>query len=70
MTSRDTAIRSALDELISLPDLAKRLEKSLRTITRWHNLRKGPRRTKIGRSVYFREADIAEWLDNQRESAR
>ena len=59
---------SSLDSLVSLPEFAKRLGKSNRTIFRWHTLRKGPRRTKIGRSSYFLEADIARWVEAQREA--
>ncbi len=61
---------SSLDKLVSLTEFAKRLGKSERTVFRWHTLRKGPRRTVIGRSIYFHEDDISEWVDSQREPKR
>ena len=67
-TQTQSRTTSSLDKLVPLPELAKRLGKSERTIFRWHLLRQGPRRTKIGRSIFFHEADIAVWLDNQREA--
>ena len=61
---------SNLDKLVPLTEFAKRLGKSERTVFRWHTLRKGPRRTKIGRSIFYHEDDIGRWIESQREAQR
>ena len=43
-------------------EVAKILDVSLRTLSRWHALRVGPARCKVGRTILYRQTSINEWL--------
>lgn len=43
-------------------DVAEMLGISTRTLSRWHALRMGPPRCKIGRTVLYRKLAIDTWL--------
>jgi len=43
-------------------DVAAFLGVSLRTLSRWHALRVGPARCKVGRTVLYRRKAIQSWL--------
>ncbi|MCU9840569.1 helix-turn-helix domain-containing protein [Ruegeria sp. WL0004] len=43
-------------------EVAKFLGVSLRTLSRWHALRIGPARCKVGRTVLYRKNAIEKWL--------
>lgn len=43
-------------------EVAEILDVSLRTLSRWHALRVGPARCKVGRTILYRQASITEWL--------
>ncbi len=58
--------QSELESLLSLPELARKLNVSERTLHRWHALRSGPRRTKLGRAIYYRQDDLDAWIRTQR----
>lgn len=58
-----------LDEYLSKSELAKQLGKQPRTLDRWHTERRGPKRTKIGRSVFYRRTDLTCWLAKCAEEA-
>ena len=64
-----TATQSPLTALVSRDDLARQLNKSTRTLDRWHVERSGPRRTKIGKSIYSHARDVSEWIESQREES-
>ncbi len=36
-----------------------------RTLERWHNLRIGPPRVRVGRTVVYRIEDVRAWLEGQ-----
>jgi predicted DNA-binding transcriptional regulator AlpA len=40
---------------------------ALPTVRRWRVVRIGPAWLKIGRAVYYRDADISAWIDSQRQ---
>lgn len=44
-------------------EVASLLGISLRTLSRWHALRVGPARCKIGRTVLYRRDAIEAWLE-------
>ena len=44
------------------------LGKSGATLDRWHRLRVGPPRTKIGSSTFYREAALNAWLVAQEQA--
>ncbi|MFA9229889.1 MAG: helix-turn-helix domain-containing protein [Microgenomates group bacterium] len=48
-------------------DVARHLGVSLRTLNRWHALRVGPPRAKVGRTVLYRIEAVETWL-SQNES--
>jgi predicted DNA-binding transcriptional regulator AlpA len=52
-------------------DVAAELGVSQRTLSRWHALRVGPARCKVGRTVLYRRDAIEAWLDaNETQPAR
>ena len=52
----------AIDELVDRPAAAKMLGISARTLDRWHLLRQGPPRVRLGGLVRYRVAAIDEWV--------
>ena len=56
-------------DLFSEHQLAALLSVSLRTVRRWHTERRGPRRVKIGRAVYYRRESVLEWVADREEAA-
>ena len=42
--------------------VAELLGVSRRTLSRWHAMRVGPARCKVGRTILYRQASITEWL--------
>jgi predicted DNA-binding transcriptional regulator AlpA len=53
--------------LVHEEELAAELRKTKRTLRRMHSKRKGPRRTVIGRTIYYARHDIEQWLESLRE---
>ncbi len=51
------------DNNLSPGDVAAQIGVSLRTLNRWHALRVGPPRCKVGRKVLYRQAAINNWLE-------
>lgn len=43
-------------------EVADILGVSERTLTRWHSLRQGPPRCKIGRAVRYVASSVADWM--------
>ena len=58
------------DDLISEQALAHIFGKSLRTIRRWHVERRGPRRTRLGKTIFYRRDSVLRWLGEQEEPAQ
>ena len=54
-----------LDDHYTPEALAVYLDISVRTLWRWHQLRKGPPRIKIGRRPFYKRASVAAWIDRQ-----
>ena len=52
-----------LTDYLSKSEAARQLGRDIRTLDRWHTERCGPRRTKIGRSVYYKRSDLLAWLE-------
>ncbi|GGA29956.1 helix-turn-helix transcriptional regulator [Neptunicoccus cionae] len=44
-------------------EVASLLGVSLRTLSRWHALRLGPARCKVGRTVLYRKEAVESWLE-------
>ncbi len=47
--------------------VARDLGVGVRTLDRWHQLRKGPPRTRLGKRVLYARQDVADWLAASRE---
>ena len=58
-----------LNQYLPKDQAAAELGKKPRTLDRWHVERRGPKRTLIGRSVYYSRQAIEDWLKAQEESA-
>ena len=54
-------------DLLSERELARLLGKSLRTIRRWSVERRGPRKVKLGKSVFYRRESVLRWVSEQEE---
>ncbi len=52
---------------ISEREFAVLIGRSLRTIRRWGVARQGPRRTRLGKTVYFSKAAIRQFLEQREE---
>jgi predicted DNA-binding transcriptional regulator AlpA len=51
-----------LRDFMSELALASELGVSTKTIARWRKSGRGPRRTRIGKSVFYRRTAVTEWL--------
>jgi hypothetical protein len=58
---------SVLDGYISETDLARRLNRSVRTLQRLAARRRGPPRTKIGRLIFYNVDHVRDWLAQQEQ---
>jgi predicted DNA-binding transcriptional regulator AlpA len=56
-----------LDEYLTKEQAAAELGKRPRTLDRWHVERRGPKRTKIGRSIYFSRKKLQSFIEQQTE---
>jgi predicted DNA-binding transcriptional regulator AlpA len=62
LLARNSGTNNTLRELLDRDGAAKALHISPRTLDRWHLLRIGPPRIKIGGRVRYRLSAILEWL--------
>lgn len=53
------------DELYTRCELAAELKVSVRTLDRWHAMRIGPPRIKIGKSIFYPKDDVLTYLKGQ-----
>src|SRR5437867_6923161 len=53
--------------LLDQKQLATELELSVRTLSRWHVLRRGPARIRVGRKIFYEVTAVREWLTAHRE---
>ena len=58
-----------LENYVSRREFATQLGKDERTVIRWEIQRCAPKRTKIGRTVYYSRKAIEDWLKVREESA-
>lgn len=70
MSAPDTASPRAniFHEYLTKPEAAVEIGKSEGTLDRWHRLRVGPPRTKIGRTVMYRTDSFRAWALAQEEA--
>ena len=69
---QETAIErpsgSLRTEYLSIEDLARELNRSPRTIARWHTARIGPPRIKVKKLILYKRSDVERWLSQQVET--
>ena len=58
-----------LENYVSRREFARQLGKDERTVIRWEIQRRAPKRTKIGRTVYYSRKSIETWLKGREEAA-
>ena len=54
-----------LDGYLTPAETATELGVSVRTLERWHLLRKGPPRTELGKRIYYRRDAVRAWMRGQ-----
>ena len=59
---------AVLENYLSREEFARQVGKDVRTVIRWELQRRAPKRTKIGRSVYYSKQAVERWLQDQEES--
>ena len=60
---------NVLENYVSRKEFANQVNRDERTVIRWEIQRRSPKRTKIGRSVYYSKRAIEIWLAEREESA-
>ena len=61
------ASESPLEDYITRQELARLLDKSVRTLDRWHLRRIGPPRTLCGSSIFYSKKLVSAWLQSRTE---
>lgn len=56
--------------LITVPELAAQIRATPQAIYSMRAKGQGPRATKVGKALLFRQADVDAWLDSRREPDR
>lgn len=59
----------ALPQLLDVPELSTYLGVPVSTIYDWRTRGLGPRAYRFGKHLKFSVADVAEWIESQRDSA-
>ena len=57
-----------LADWISREQLARALDLTTDTLSRWEARRQGPPCTRIGRKIFYRRAAIQEWIRSQEQA--
>lgn len=57
--------RLAVDQLLTLPEVAARLRRPVATVRYWRTLGTGPPSAKIGNRVVYRSSDLERWIEEQ-----
>ena len=71
-TSLDNAPAVAtklLEGYLSRDELAKEIRRSPRTIDRWHTMREGPPRVRMGRTIFYKVDSVRKWLREKEEES-
>jgi predicted DNA-binding transcriptional regulator AlpA len=61
---------SILNEFFTEDALARELSTSRKTLARWEKAGRGPRRTKIGKRIFYSHRAVREWLQSCEASNR
>ena len=58
----------AEDRLLTLQEVASRLQVPVRTVYRWRYSGDGPTGLRVGRHVRVRESELERWLDTRQDA--
>jgi predicted DNA-binding transcriptional regulator AlpA len=58
-------VHNAIETLLNEYDVAHITGLSVASVRRWRLLKIGPRATKIGAAVRYKQDDLKEWLDSR-----
>ena len=58
----DSGKPELLRDFMTRPELAEALGVAVRTVERWHVLREGPPRVRMGQRVLYRRDAVRQWL--------
>jgi len=53
------------DRLLTMEETAERLRTPISTLRFWRNQSTGPRSARLGRRIFYRESELAAWIDEQ-----
>lgn len=58
-----------LSDYVTREQLAEELNITKRTLDKWHFLRYGPPKIKIGAYCYYNRGDVSAWIDSLRKES-
>jgi len=70
MTTVGTERVGLLDDYFDERELARELKMSLKTLHRWAEQGRGPKRSKIGRRTFYSRHAVTAWLGSCEQSAK
>jgi predicted DNA-binding transcriptional regulator AlpA len=53
------------DRLLTMEEAAERLRTPISTLRFWRNRSTGPRSARLGRRIFYRESEVAAWVEQQ-----
>ena len=59
---------SVLEGYLTPQQLAEELSTTTRTLIRWHNLRIGPPRVQVGRTILYKRSSVESWLESRQQN--
>ena len=59
-----------LSEYLSREELARQINRSIRTLERWESSRTGPPITRVGRTPMYRTDSVLSWLKSQEQKPK
>ena len=65
--SRADRVNALFEDYLTLSEAAEAIGVSERTLTRWHHMRVGPPRTRVGRKVLYHIPAARAWIAAQEE---
>ena len=58
-----------MERLLTITEAAEELRTSVETLRYWRGRGEGPLGFRLGRRIVYRESDLTNWVDSQREAA-
>jgi predicted DNA-binding transcriptional regulator AlpA len=58
-------MEKTMPPIISQPDLAEKLNRSLSTLRYWRHIGDGPKSFKLGGRVVYKVEDVERWIEEQ-----